>query len=1655
MANKKVKITGYAQRTFYDEGIEYRNFSDDLVGLQLTSKGGTPLFTNGNFTITTNTEGKLNKFYNTGKLSDYVTLETIKNDLIVPNFTKNVDLILNSDNTDVSMYALFGSLKEFIRVSLEEVIQEWPASLYITKMDQKNPFITGSTIENYVYDDVDNTSTFNINVDRIQNKYNINYDVKGSLKDTFNEGNNLRDLITSYTKYVIDYNNLNYEVLEFIGSSINSIDELSIKVKGNPFSGATSNFSGSYHIRPNNIVIEEFFKSLSDFKGFILNRLTTPKYTARFTYPVQGDEGNIIYKNDKLTWATTDGYNLDYDTREYIDYATRLFNISENYDSNVSDLMTRELVSESISDFDTTKGANGEIIESESQKMTRTLRIYGRAYDEVNKYIKGISFANVISYDKKNNAPDDLVKNIARVLGWELTNSLLENNLVDNFLTVKDSTFSGHSIGLTKHEAEIELWRRLILNSPWLWKSKGTRKAIEFLLDFIGTPKGLINFNEYVYVVEGSVDIDEVRLVMDELFGTREIDTLSVDSDGYPMIPKNGTLINGVENYFQKGGQWYRKTYGENSNIDILKGNNPHSGPYDRGQEFLEQFTSLIPNFSGVTIGSEEIFTENKNIFINYNNGLISDLSIERVIASGNTNINLEGVFNVTSPLGGCVFDSSWDLDVYIDNILVGSRKIFESGPETTISLPTDVNFMTGATEILNPLEILVYDDMAQNLNGDFIFINDTDSCESSIFLNKPIRLEATYTVNEYSGETTNTYTSGITLFDETFGYVSSAETFNELLTCDNEVLNCYTLVSEIIEDPKPSIEETDCGCEITDCDQSLKFSLNRIYSEIEDPLCEDIFDYKIVLHPEEGNGTIFDVDEGETATLTIGFDYLLNWDCDKLKTCITDYNIANPSSQITLANVLSGATITATVEKHVIGSGLEKVYETPVLSVTDFLSHITGNTGYLVTGNNCDTLNADLLALLGGNCELLPSGNNALNSEWVTFEHKVTDLSVLSGITNELISLGICIHTEICEFNLLIDRIKLTQDSLKIKSNKKVITKSPGFKIKKVIDNKKSWIPLETLDNRDYDLEYRNTSYNVNEGKLVINSKELSIDINIASAIEEGVNSLIYPDSCFVEIGETFTNNTNIYAVYDTTSMSISDATAARDSLESWFVDFKASHPNYTGELYGIPVYSERYVNYATRLQDGTISSILQLTGGWGVFNTLPPTFSGDNDVILLAFVDETNTEYHADRLEMGYNSGIYSLEADNNRLFTITGLPAGVEIDSITSRNYILIVNVTGLTITYNTLQRNELYLRTNASGTIVYVPAFTVNYHFTSNPAITGTRSYDINGNDVTTNLNKTQPNNAFISDYQGFINIYDNFTSFKGIVYPIVKNSSGAALVLQVLSAIEGKILSPIELSEIDTGNLDLSIITQENPYTNHPLPNGGFMKPLKSFNWAGIYNKTSPAANVFNSDVFTNDLNYLLTGGYNLNLIEILGDDYNESLTKKEQIENIRDRFIDVKSRKIISSYPILKLLYERYFNYIDYCGVNSSMLDYKKVIDFSNLLGFQWIDLIEQFVPSTALWKSTNIYSNTIFDSNKFKYRNYSIETCTAPIYNDTRPHTFSDGGVEIFDLSNNFTTVNEKCEVVNNSTLCETIYAYNINDGSIFGGNVTIITIE
>lgn len=652
--SNKIKVAGYSKKLVFNDGIEYINFSPDLVGLQLTNNGGTPLFTMGNFNITTNVDPKLDKFYNTAKFSEYLTLSDLDLTLseTITLLSDNAGVFLNLDKTKLDNYALFGSLSEFIRVSLEEIIINWPASLYLTPITQTPAglSVNGFTVENYSYDSLSETAIFRINTNFINNKFGIIYSNSGTLENTFNTNNTLRNLTTSFTHYSVLYNNNEYPLVEFTASTNNINDYITLKVKGNPFSGVSSNLYVYYHIKPSKIKEEQFFNSLPEFQYYLLNRQVTPNFTSTFKYTTKSETGLVLNVSETLTWPVSDGYNIDFDTTQYVDYATRLFELANSNDLFSSNLMNRFLVSESITSFDTTPvNISGAETDETGQKINKTLQIYGVNFDELNRYITGIQFANVVSYNKQDNTPDVYLKNLARVLGWELVSSVLENDLLSNYVSSKPSTYSGQTAGLTPVEADIELWRRLILNSPWLWKSKGARKSIEFLLKFIGAPKGLVTFNEHIYKADAPLDVSLFQQILTLNGITDSINTFPIDNDGYPrVLPDNDNM------YFQNNGLWYRETGGTGSTIDILGGNNPHLGPYDRGYKFIKQFEELIPNFSAVTISSITTTTDVINLYTNYDLG-----TFDEGVSAG-TVVNTVSITENGLDLSDCVvFDAS------------------------------------------------------------------------------------------------------------------------------------------------------------------------------------------------------------------------------------------------------------------------------------------------------------------------------------------------------------------------------------------------------------------------------------------------------------------------------------------------------------------------------------------------------------------------------------------------------------------------------------------------------------------------------------------------------------------------------------------------------------------------------------------------------------------------------------------------------------------------------------------------------------------------------------------------------------------------------------------------------------------------------------
>jgi hypothetical protein len=500
-------------------------FSDSLVGRQITD--GTSQLTNTNFAIDKVTPEKDSKTFRTTPFSEFLTLDDLKSEESSAQTTqtkseKKKSISFRGSKDDAGK-SLFGSLKSRLSVSIGNIIEKYPAAIMVDKDSSSS--ISGKTAHNISYNTSTKTTEFNVETGMFYNTFDIVYEApKSSI--TPETVNPLKNFYSSFKKYVIEISGKTYDILDYEQPDVNNV--ITLTVSGKPFTGTT--YDQSYIIRPNNGLTEEFFSGLDDLEQILLNRDTNPKYRASFRVPRDTFDGN---KTDLVTveyiWPVAkDGWNLQIVGLAFDSYTSGLNNVAEEIDDYKSNLFVRFMSAPQLFEFD-----------SEDKKAEALFQLYGQSFDKVKKYIDNIAYMRNVSYDGINNLPDVLLKNLANNLGLGTSKLFDEKDLEEILYTRNDVQYSGLTIGKTLVDAEYEFYRRLLVNLAYIYKSKGTRGSLKFLLRFIGAPEPMIRIDEYRYDIVSypkSFNIDEE--IRDLIRGNRTSSTAV-------FLPTGGT-INGV-----------------------------------------------------------------------------------------------------------------------------------------------------------------------------------------------------------------------------------------------------------------------------------------------------------------------------------------------------------------------------------------------------------------------------------------------------------------------------------------------------------------------------------------------------------------------------------------------------------------------------------------------------------------------------------------------------------------------------------------------------------------------------------------------------------------------------------------------------------------------------------------------------------------------------------------------------------------------------------------------------------------------------------------------------------------------------------------------------------------------------------------------------
>ena len=485
-------------------------FSDSLVGNQITN--GSNQMTGTNFAIDKVIPEKDSKKFITQPFSDFVTLDTIAEEIPPVSTTNgtttstNNDIKFNNDKNNVDR-SLYGSLKQRLGVAVADIITKYPAAVLV---DTTSPISANNySAEGSSYDVLTNTTEFTVQYSLFYNPLGIIF-IEPKSNTQLSTDNTIRNFFSSFTKYVLDLNDVTYNILEY--TEPDSDNNVKLRVDGRCFTGTTG-CTENYLIRPNNGVVEEFYKTLDDIQTALLNRDSSPIFNAGFNVPRETNGGyDIEYVTQYVNWPVSrDGWNIQILGIDYSYYISKLSDLGDEIDGFKSNLVIRFLTAPQLYEFDT-----------EEHKAEAIFQIYGQSFDQVKTFIDNIAYMRNISYDSINNVPDVLLKNLSETLGLSTTSLFNEKSLQESLYTRHSTQYDGVSTGTNLIEAEFEFYRRILVNLAQLYKSKGTRTAIEFFLKFIGAPEPMIRLDEYVYKVSSPLPSTNIENdIYDVIQGTK------------------------------------------------------------------------------------------------------------------------------------------------------------------------------------------------------------------------------------------------------------------------------------------------------------------------------------------------------------------------------------------------------------------------------------------------------------------------------------------------------------------------------------------------------------------------------------------------------------------------------------------------------------------------------------------------------------------------------------------------------------------------------------------------------------------------------------------------------------------------------------------------------------------------------------------------------------------------------------------------------------------------------------------------------------------------------------------------------------------------------------------------------------------------------
>ena len=472
--------------------------------------------------------------HNFGKYLEYVEGDnkyeewTLEKGAVKTSSTTEGGIKLKNDNSTLLSYAYYGSCTELIHSTIQHIIKNFPAEAYSTSIENS---ISGIEIVEGCKYVLNNPFGIDFMSEKVTEDGNIN---------------KLRYFALSSVRYIMDIHGLPCGCVSRFSVRRNpkfcsikengvwdSIVEICAGETGNGCTGKAKIVRYFFNEQPYYLTnvqylklhlgdddIESYFESIDDFEKLLLNRDSTPIYSAVLDFPHETRNGIETYKK-KFTWPIDDGgWNIDISSVDFENYVSSLLELSEFYDSYRTDNLWRMMTHESIKNMDLTFSREGSDEDTEdynegTTRMRGLLWAYGRLFDDLKRYIDNIRKTNAITYNGQGNLPDYFLTDTLGLSGWEISNAL---NGLDKNAEWSDDTNRKYNIS----DANVRFMNNLKINSKSILSRKGTRYGIEMILGMFGFKK------DDDYTIDEYVSASQIK----ESSGI----TTHMKDDGYSLL---------------------------------------------------------------------------------------------------------------------------------------------------------------------------------------------------------------------------------------------------------------------------------------------------------------------------------------------------------------------------------------------------------------------------------------------------------------------------------------------------------------------------------------------------------------------------------------------------------------------------------------------------------------------------------------------------------------------------------------------------------------------------------------------------------------------------------------------------------------------------------------------------------------------------------------------------------------------------------------------------------------------------------------------------------------------------------------------------------------------------------------------------------------